>query len=82
MGNLECNRLSTVCMCLKRSICCGFAWKRDREAFFSSCAILHGTCGSISALSLNEKEEGRMEGEEDRRLGGGKAEGEEGHRRL
>lgn len=36
---------------LKRSICCGFGWKRNREAFFffSSYAILHGTGGSIGA---------------------------------
>ncbi len=60
---------------LKRSICCWFAWKRNREAFFSSYAILHGTSGSIAAvLWLNEEEggkgrqiNGRREGERGRR---------------
>lgn len=45
---------------LKRSICCGFACKRNREACFSSDAILHWTGGSIAAaLYLNEEEGGR-----------------------
>lgn len=59
VGNLKCKRLSTVCISLKRSICCGFAWRRKGEAFFSCYAILHGTGGSIAAvLWLNEQEGG------------------------
>lgn len=74
---------------LKRSICCGFACKRNGEAFFflppmPFCTGPVGASLLCCSLMRRRRREGGQRGgkKEDGRMGGGKEEGEGGHERL